>query len=391
MRNIGHVPRLLGMNPSILQLRCLAFAVFIAGGTASGYSPYLGPYPAAIAGNHVLAPNGTGSVVMYDLAGRVAGRFRFDKQPSKIVVSPDGSHVAIAGQNGPVSLFDLQSQECIWSQYPASSGIISVSDLAFAHDGKSLIVACFGPRAIVFDPATGKRLHTLTAVNDDSLVYAALSPDGSRAAMVGLLGRVEVRDVISGRCIGQFLGASTIRYSSDGSFLATLSDHDGSELHLRIIPADLLGEGKDLGAREPIGRIEPAPDGRFLVTTEPTQGRTKGFVCDPKSGQMTLSWEVSDSYIQRLADFDPLRKIAVSTDNDYVTHIVDFRENSIIEIPPLDPQAIANARAAGSGRYKISSLEVFESISVVLTIFTIFVATLMRSNARKIAPADNRD
>lgn len=320
---------------------------------------------------------------MYDLVGRVAGRFQLDKQPSQIVLSPDGSHVAIAGQNGPVSLFDLQTQKCIWSQYPATSGIMSVSDLAFARDGKSLIVASFGPRAVVFDAATGKRLHTLTASHDDSLVSAALSPDGSRAAMVGLLGRVEVLDVISGRCTGQFSGASTIRYSSDGRFLATLSDHVGSQRHLRIIHADPLGKGKNLGARESIGRIQPAADGKFLVTTWTAQGLTKGFVCDPKSGQMTPSWEISSLYIQRLADFDPLRKIAVSTGNDYVTHIADFRENSVIEIPPLDPQAIANARGAGSGRHKMSTLELLGSIAVAITIFTMMVATLMRSNAKK--------
>lgn|GEM_PF-7076466 len=327
--------------------------------------------------------------MMYDLMGRVTGRFQLDKQPSQLVVSPDGSHVATAGQNGPVSLFDLQTQRCIWSQYPATSGIMSVSDLAFARDGKSLIVASFGPRAVVFDAATGKRLHTLSAVNDDSLVSASLSPDGSRAAMVGLLGRVEVLDVNSGRRIGQFPGTSKIRYSSDGRFLATLTDRDGSQRHLRIIPADPLGNGKDLGARGSIGRIESAADGTFLLTTEWTQGLTKGFVCDPKSRQMTASWEISSLYIQRLADFDPQRKIAVSTDNDYATHIVDFRENSVIEIPPLDARATRKARAAGSGRIIISSLEVFEGITVVIAIFTIFVATLTRSNARKIAPADN--
>lgn len=364
-------------------LHCLAFIFLIAGGSASGHSPYLGPYPAAIAGNHVLAPDGTGSVVIYDLMGRVAGRFQLDKQPSQIVVSPDSSHVAIAGQNGPVSFFDLQTQKCIWSQYPASSGIISISDLSFAHDGKSLIVASFGPRAVLFDAATGKRLHTLSAVNDDSLVSAALSPDGSRAAMVGLLGRVQVVDVNSGRCIGQFSGASTIRYSSDGRFLATLSNHDGSRPYLRIVPVDPLGKERDLGTREPIARIEPAADGKFRVITERAQGLTKGFVCDPESGQMTPSWEISSHYIQRLADFDPLRKIAVSTDNDYVTHIVDFRENSVIGIPPLDPQVIAKARSAGGGRYKMSSLELFGSIAVVITIFTMMVATLMRSNAKK--------
>lgn len=281
--------------------------------------------------------------MMYDLMGRVTGRFQLDKQPSQIVVSPDGSYAAIAGQNGPVSLFDLRTQKCVWSQYPATSGIMSVSDLAFASDGKSLIVASFGPRAVVFDAATGKRLHILTAIEDDSLVSAALSPDGRRAAMVGLLGRVQVVDVNSGRCIGQFPGTSTIRYSSDGRFLATLTDRDGSQRHLRIIPADPLGNGTDLGARESIGRIEPAADGKFLVTTERTQGLTKGFVCDSKSGQMTPSWEISSLYIQRLANFDPLRKIAVSTDNDYVTHIADFRENSVIEIPPLDPRATRKA------------------------------------------------
>jgi len=302
------------------------------GDVSPGRSQYLGPYPSIVTETGFIANEGVeGPVGIYDLVGVRIGAVQ-DGQASQIVSSPDGSQIAIASGKGRVALFDLKTMKELWSRSFAEKDSTSISDLAFAQSGQFIIVALFAGQAVILDASTGRLVQSVTLGKDRNVVSACLSPDGSYAALVDLLDRVNIVEVASHRRVGVFHGHWPVRYSGDGRFVACPSGDSG--MHLRVVAADQLDTFKDLGSFQGIGRIKVSTGGNFLLTTVEGGGMIAGFVCDPAKGEMHLSWEASSSLIGRIADFDPERRVLVSTDNSFTTRIVEFRDNRIIEIGP---------------------------------------------------------
>jgi WD40 repeat protein len=123
-----------------------------------------------------------------------------------LALSPDGKALATPGEAEDVWLWDIQ-QEKIKAKW--KPGFKVMDAITFSPDGRTLLVGGgdgntfrglnFNPGKVAFfDTATGKKLHTLDAL-DDLVRCVAVSPDGKLLAVSndGSLKTVKIWDVSS--------------------------------------------------------------------------------------------------------------------------------------------------------------------------------------------------
>jgi hypothetical protein len=106
---------------------------------------------------------------------------------------------ATGDREGKVRIFDLPSRTCLRTvTMPAA-----MDELAFAPDGKSLLVGCSNGNCRLLDPATGAEVRAFD--EDWSGLYSLdFAPDGTRFVAVGGGGRryaVHLRDVATARVV----------------------------------------------------------------------------------------------------------------------------------------------------------------------------------------------
>jgi hypothetical protein len=174
---------------------------------------------------------------------------------------------------------------------------------------------------------------------------AALSPDGSKGALVDLGERLFTFDVTSGEMTDTGLkGAWPVRYSANGEYVALRSSNSGSSEQLRVVAMPGLTSSEN-GQFAHIGHIQPRPDGSFLATAGVRESREDpgslvGVQYQPQQGQVKELWKLRSRNVLDRTDFDPETSIGVSTDFRLVTHLVDLRTDTIL----LTIDNSANAR-----------------------------------------------
>lgn len=221
-----------------------------------------------------------------------------------VAMSADGQRFATGDRDGVVRLWDTVSRQTIrtWSINEM------VFQLSFSPDGKHLAAAhstavtilpingdanrrfegrrwaVFHPdgsrlavthdnSVVIYDWATGRRLHSLTA-NAKSFWACAFSPNGERLATAGLDSTVRMWDVQSGKPVGEprqfHQQVNSLHYFSDGRLLA--SQHNESRIldpesgvELARVPAG--SHGADRMAISPDDQLVawPARDGTIKV------------------------------------------------------------------------------------------------------------------------------
>jgi WD40 repeat protein len=161
-----------------------------------------------------------------------------------LAFSPDGSLLAVGGQNVEAVVYDVASGQELrrWQ----ASHIGWVNDLSFAPDG-SLQTASDDGRVVTWDARSGSQTGELKVMDEapaaDSWVGAPIkvraSPDSGRLAVVtnhtgNLPNRVAVYDIASGLSsfeIDGDLANTTIAWAPDGSAIA-LGGYQTGELSL---------------------------------------------------------------------------------------------------------------------------------------------------------------
>jgi WD40 repeat protein len=131
--------------------------------------------------------------------------------------SPDGTQLATGGDDGMALIWDPQTGEKKNTIEP-QGGI--VWSLAWSPDGKKLVIGTGDKQVRIWDMVMN-RLKVQLSGHNDFVTQVAMSPEGERFASGAYDGTVRVWKAYPGAvATAQYLGASTLDWSSDARFLA---------------------------------------------------------------------------------------------------------------------------------------------------------------------------
>ncbi len=241
-----------------------------------------------------------------------------------VCFSPDGQHLASAGHDNLVHIWDRQTGRQVRSLAGHSAGIVCVAyspdgtllassgddlavrlwdartgkeglplrghtggcihSVAFSPDGKRLASASSDQTVRVWDVRTGKPLHVLRAPGGP--IGVAFSPDGGRLATSAYDGLVTVWDTATGkecfRCNANNGQVSSVAFSPDGRHLA----HSGMDGTVRLRHAGTGEPRLSIRAHDQIVySVAFSADGKRLASCSADQTIK---VWDPETGKALL-------------------------------------------------------------------------------------------------------
>ena len=140
-----------------------------------------------------------------------------------VAFSPYSRHIATAGYDGQIGLFDTASGQ--GRLFPAHEG--PVDSVAFSPDGKRLLSAGVDGRLRLCNLVEPSRPPLEIAQAQDELLWASFNPDGREIAAVGRGSNVSLYDLAKlgkpRRLVGHEQTVFRAIYSPDGHQLATVS------------------------------------------------------------------------------------------------------------------------------------------------------------------------
>jgi WD40 repeat protein len=234
-----------------------------------------------------------------------------------VAFSPDGSTLAVAAQDGRLTLWDVASR--------TRRGVLTGHDgavraVAYQPGGALLASGGRDGTVIIWDVGRGAvraQLRGHTGFVDG----VAFSPDGTTLASIGVDYRILLWRVRDGAALGELTGhggdVSDVRFTPDGRWLVSAGD-DGTAVvwdvakrtRLRILRA---------GGR-PVYAVAVSPDGRYIATG----GEDRDIsVWDAATGRLTASLLGHTSAVSALA-FAPDSVTLVSGGYDNVVNVWDI-------------------------------------------------------------------
>jgi dipeptidyl aminopeptidase/acylaminoacyl peptidase len=248
----------------------------VTGGPA-GLKP---EYFAASAGGKYRAwfERGTTKFVLEDVAGKKTTEIEVGDRGSGCAFSPDGKTLAVEyyvnGRWGGFSearLYDPATGKRLHTLEQSGQGGLTP---AFSPDGKVLAVGNRNHATRLFDVKTGKVLHVLGREMTQGIAF---SPDGSKLAAACVDGKVAVWDVGTGEKLGEAKSSCEELYSVDwgkkGDVLATC----GRQGKVELWDAAKLTVVKELDVAFWVIAVRFTADGsRLLTSSAADYGGDKG-------------------------------------------------------------------------------------------------------------------
>jgi WD40 repeat protein/serine/threonine protein kinase len=203
--------------------------------------------------------------------------------------SPDGSRLATASWDRTVKVWDPENGRELFTLYGHDDPILRV---AFSPKG-GLLASLSNHEVKIWDASTGKEIRILGSIGGLNRYGMAWSPDGRHLAVTTHDPAVVIWDAMTGEKVRVFQGHPTVvknvAYSSDGRLVASgagdLARSDPGEV--KVWEADTGKEVADLrGHTDPIYGVVFSPDGQRLVSA--SQDHTVK-VWDPASGTEVLT------------------------------------------------------------------------------------------------------
>ena len=235
-----------------------------------------------------------------------------------IAYSPDGTRLAVSSAIG-IWMYDTHSGKELevfvaWNADAAvkQTGPVSVGDIAFSPDGRTLASAGYDSIVRLWDAATGKQKATFTG-HEQNVVQIAFSPDGKLIASGGNWRdkNVTLWDVSTGTpktTFGHTTELRSVAFSPDGSTLVG-GGYDGTiplwDIHTETLKRTLRGH------TESITSMAFSPDGRTFAS-----GSTGQY------DNTVVLWE-----------FEPIVEMVPATDVDNNTRMRG--ENMEFAAPPF--------------------------------------------------------
>ncbi|HOW52817.1 MAG TPA: protein kinase [bacterium] len=180
-----------------------------------------------------------------------------------VAFSPDGTLLAIAGQDKHIRLFNASDFTIIASLEGHEDGVYSI---AFSPDGKFLVSGSWDRTVRLWDVS---QKRTIRMFNDhaSSVHTVAFSPDGKLIASAGRDKVIIVRRVSDGTNVALLAGhlgnILSVAFSPDGKHLASAGESAEVLIH-RLTDGAKVFAFETLGAT--VNSIAYSPDGRYLLS-----------------------------------------------------------------------------------------------------------------------------
>lgn len=285
-----------------------------------------------------------GTVELWDpVGGRPVGEIRTGASPFTFAFSPAGPRLAVGaeGLRGAVQLWDTESLAPVGAPLPCGSAIDVV---AFTPDGRTLVAATDNEVVHLWDTRTGAPAGGSLVGHIGEVCALVCRPDGTLLA--ALSGRHSVRlwDLRAGTSVGRPLGIAegdlyAIAFSADGALLAT-AGQNGAQLW--DTTTGLL-HGPPLHPGHTVSGVAFSTDGTLLATTG--ADRTVRL-WDPATGACAAPPLAAPTRRSEMLD-----RLAFSPDGGTLAGSGDGRTVVIYQrVPdprPLADRALAAARAEG--------------------------------------------
>lgn len=207
------------------------------------------------------APN---QIALFDpRTGRLRARLRGPAGfIEAIAFSSDGRLVAAAGRRQTV-LWDVARRRVV-RQFPYAVGGNSI---AFSPDGHLLAIGLDSATTVLYDVPTGRRLALIPSNLGSTITDVSFSPDGTRLAVAGIGGVVNIVEVNTRTPVLTFQDRGityATRFAPRAAVLAT-GDDSGQVFFWNARTGRPIGA--PLNTHSPVLKLAFSPDGTLLATS----------------------------------------------------------------------------------------------------------------------------
>lgn len=215
-------------------------------------------------GKYVVASSADRNVYLWDFAtGEVIRVFRgHTAEATGVAFSPDGKFIAVGSYDRTVRLWEVANGQTLKVFNGQSDKIEFVT---FSPDGRYILATGWG-EARVWEIATGKAVHIISAKPGYVFFRARYSPDGKYFAMATQDKTARLYDATSGQQVRTFEHPDwvvAVAFSPDGKMLATISNDLKARLW-DLATGQVLREF--VGHQDTFNDVRFSPDGHFLLT-----------------------------------------------------------------------------------------------------------------------------
>jgi WD40 repeat protein/uncharacterized caspase-like protein len=293
-------------------------------------------------GQRLLSASRDMTVRLWHLDGRLDRLFTFDSVVRSIGLSSDGQMIAVAGDDGYLSLQNLNGK--LMNRFQAHEGIIQT--VTFSPDGQ-ILASAGEDKSIKLWSLDGTLIKNITA-HEEVVTTLCFSPDGQILAS-GSGDRTIKLWQLDGTLLKTLLGHSnriaSVTFTPDGQHLVSGSfdftikiwRKDGTEL--KTLP----------GHSEAVARIALSPDGEIIASV----GADRVVKLWRSRNPLQTVLKGHQGYINTLK-FSPDGKLLASAGQDRTIKFWDLLGNPVNSINAHDDQ-IVTVNFSSDGQWIISS------------------------------------
>lgn len=334
-------------------------------------------------GQTVLTAGADDRVLLWDArTGEVLATLVHNRRISSVTFSPDGGTIATAGADGTARLWDGSSGLALATLRGHRGGVVNA---VFSPDSREILTIGWNDStARRWSALAGRPRLTLDSQAEETVRYAAFSPDGKTVATTGDSGSARLWAVQSGNLLVKFQRAPSetsemeyVAFSPDGQTILTMSGQgrlwrtDGSlirALSSGSFGGVFSGDGKMIATARYDAGTDLWSAGGDLLRTLPGGGGVGGAAFSPdgrsivtaRTGPVAKVWAVAGGRLEKElkghslgvmdAEFSPDGSKIITTSFDNTARLWDAGGGSLLSILEGHQAVIFGASFSRDGR-----------------------------------------